>query len=161
MRRSTATPGVVCAVRTADCLPVFFADRNAKAVGVAHAGWRGLASGVLEATLDALGRFGARSVDVATWLGPAIGPAAFEVGDEVRAAFVARDAAAAGAFTPGAPGKWYADLYALARRRLAARGVTAIGGGGYCTRTDEARFFSYRRAHDAGRMAALIWIALD
>jgi YfiH family protein len=154
----TATRDVVCTVRTADCLPVLFADRNARAVGVAHAGWRGLAAGVLESTLAALQALGVAPGDIVAWLGPAIGQDAFEVGDEVRRAFVAHDPVAAAAFRAGAPGKWHADLYALARQRLAARGVHDVSGGGLCTRSDDARFFSYRRTHEAGRMAALIWL---
>jgi YfiH family protein len=155
----TATRGVVCTVRTADCLPVLFADRNAGAVGVAHAGWRGLAAGVLESTVAALQALGVAPGNIVAWLGPAIGQDAFEVGDEVRRAFVTHDPVARSAFRAGAPGKWHADLYALARQRLAARGVKDVSGGGLCTRSDDARFFSYRRTHEAGRMAALIWLA--
>jgi YfiH family protein len=151
----TAVPGIVCAIRTADCLPVIVADTAGACVGVAHAGWRGLAAGVLETTVTAVRALGA-TAQVA-WLGPAIGPAAFEVGSEVRAAFVAHDPRAATAFVAGAPDKWFADLYALARMRLHDAGVAAVRGGGYCTRTD-ARFFSYRRDRDAGRMAALAWL---
>lgn len=147
-------PGVVCAVMTADCLPVLLARRDGQAVGAAHAGWRGLQAGVLEATVAQLG--GGR--DLLAWLGPAIGPTAFEVGDEVRAAFVADAAEASAAFRPGAaPGKWWADIYLLARQRLQAVGVTAIHGGEHCTVSDPARFFSYRRDGRTGRMVALIW----
>lgn len=152
----TSSTGIVCAVRVADCLPVLLADVDVRCVGIAHAGWRGLAAGVVEATIDAMRALG--SVQQMAWLGPAIGPAAFEVGPEVRDAFAARDAAALGCFAPGAAGKWHADLYALARLRLRARGVHAIHGGGYCTRNDPTRFFSYRRERDTGRMAALIWL---
>lgn len=152
----TTAPGVVCAIRMADCLPVLLADTQGACVGVAHAGWRGLAAGVVEATVAALRGLGsARQV---AWLGPAIGPAAFEVGPEVRAAFVAHDARAAAAFVAGAPGKWLADLYTLAGMRLRDAGVETISGGEYCTRTDAARFFSYRRERDTGRMAALVWL---
>ena len=157
----TREPGVVCAVLTADCLPVLFADRHARAVGVAHAGWRGLASGVLERTVVALGAVGARHEDLLAWLGPAIGPAAFEVGADVLDAFVARDPQAAAHFTRGAEGKWLADLYALARQRLAGCGIQVVGGGGFCTKNDAARFFSWRRDRGEGRMAALVWLAPD
>lgn len=154
----TRERGVVCAVQVADCLPVLFADRGGRAVGVAHAGWRGLAAGVVERTVDALARLDVPAGDVVAWLGPAIGQAAFEVGPEVRAAFVEADARAAARFAPGAPGKWHADLCGLARERLAACGVGAVSGGGYCTKTDVARFFSWRRDRACGRMAALVWL---
>ncbi len=148
-------PGVVCAVMTADCLPVLFCDRAGSVVAAAHAGWRGLAAGVLEATIAALG---VPAGELLAWLGPAIGPAAFEVGDEVRAAFVAADPAAAAAFAPHAPGKWLADLPQLARRRLQAAGVGWIGGGEICTWADPASYFSYRRDGITGRMATLVWL---
>lgn len=149
-------PGLVCAVLTADCLPVLFCDAAGSVVAAAHAGWRGLAAGVLEETLAAMSR---PPGEVLAWLGPAIGPAAFEVGEEVRAAFGApADAEAARAFVPAAlPGKWLGDLYALARLRLARAGVVQVFGGDHCTWTDEERFFSYRREHRTGRMASLIW----
>lgn len=150
-------PGTVCAVLTADCLPVLLCDREGSVVGAAHAGWRGLCEGVLEAVVGAMGVEPERLL---AWLGPAIGPAAFEVGDEVRAAFIARDPAAAGAFRPGATaGKWLADLYALARQRLAGCGVADVYGGGLCTVSDAGRFFSYRRDGATGRFASLVWIA--
>ncbi|MEW6764182.1 MAG: peptidoglycan editing factor PgeF [Pseudomonadota bacterium] len=152
----TDRPGVVLAVLTADCLPVLFASRDGREIGVAHAGWRGLEAGVLEATL---GRFTAPPAEIIAWLGPAIGPAAFEVGDEVRAAFVARHAEAAEAFAPTRTGHWLADLYRLARQRLAARGVGEVYGGPRCTFSDAARFYSYRRDGVTGRMATLIWRA--
>jgi hypothetical protein len=153
----TDRPGVVCAVLTADCLPVVFADRAGRCVAVAHAGWRGLAAGVLEATL---GQLPVPPAELLAWLGPAIGPAAFEVGAEVRAAFLAHDAAAAHAFVRGRDGAhWFADLYTLARQRLAAAGVHAVFGGGCCTYTDSRRFFSYRRDGVTGRMATLAWLA--
>jgi len=149
------TPGEACAVLTADCLPVLFCDRAASRVAVAHAGWRGLAGGVLETTLEALA---IRAEDVLVWLGPAIGPAAFEVGGEVREAFVARHPAAAAAFVPSRnEGRFMADLYQLARIRLAAVGVEAVYGGGLCTFSDP-RFYSYRRASRTGRFASLIWL---
>jgi YfiH family protein len=154
----TRERAVVCAVQIADCLPVLFADRRGSAVGVAHAGWRGLAAGVLEATVASLDALGASIPDLCAWLGPAIGPAAFEVGDEVRAAFVARDSALASCFVATGGGKWLADLYAAARIRLAAAGVKSVGGGDYCTKTDVDRFFSYRRERASGRMAALVWL---
>ena len=155
----TRERGVVCAVRTADCLPVLFADRAGTVVGAAHAGWRGLAAGVLEATVAALAALGAAPRDLVVWFGPAIGPAAFEVGADVRDAFVASDAGALRCFAPAGEGKWLADLYALARRRLAAAGVHDVFGGGFCTVADAARFYSHRRARDAARMATLVWLA--
>jgi polyphenol oxidase len=155
----TTVPGQVLAVLTADCLPVLLADCHGRAVGIAHAGWRGLAAGVLEATVAAMRtRTDADSVLVA-WLGPAIGPSAFEVGDEVRAAFCGGDPGAAEAFRPGPdPGKWFCDLYRLARRRLASVGVERVGGGGHCTVGDPQRFYSHRRDRRTGRMASLIWL---
>jgi YfiH family protein len=147
----------VCAVLTADCLPVLFAERHGRAVGIANAGWRGLAAGILEATVAALRDLDAPAGDLVAWLGPGIGPDAFEVGGEVRAAFCDRDQGAAACFVPHGERKWLADLYGLARRRLAAAGVAQVSGGGYCTSTDASRFFSYRRDRATGRMAALIW----
>jgi YfiH family protein len=152
----TRTRDVPLAVRIADCLPVFFADRAGTAIGVAHAGWRGLAAGVLERTLAALAR---EPADVVAWIGPGIGADAFEVGDDVHAAFTRGDPGAAAHFQPDRPGKWRADLPALARRRLAARGVPLVLGGAWCTVRDSARFFSYRRDGTTGRMAAVIWLA--
>nr|WP_272890375.1 peptidoglycan editing factor PgeF [Stutzerimonas stutzeri] len=149
------TPGQACAVLTADCLPVLFCDRAATRVAAAHAGWRGLAGGILEATLEALA---IPSGEVLAWLGPAIGPAAFEVGPEVRDAFVAQHPAAVVAFVPSRnDGRFMADLYQLARIRLAAVGVHAVYGGGLCTFSDQ-RFYSYRRASRTGRFATLIWL---
>lgn len=151
----TATPGIACTVMTADCLPVLFCDRNGTRVAAAHAGWRGLAAGVLEATLDALA---VAPEDTLVWLGPAIGPQAFEVGAEVREAFVSQHAQAAQAFGESLnPGRYMADIYELARIRLAARGVAAVYGGGFCTYSDP-RFYSYRRAARTGRFASLIWL---
>ncbi|WP_053143997.1 peptidoglycan editing factor PgeF [Pseudomonas sp. P97.38] len=151
----TATPGIACAAMTADCLPVLFCDRAGTRVAAAHAGWRGLANGVLEATLDSLQ---VPADQVLAWLGPAIGPQAFEVGPEVRDAFIAQLPSAAQAFVPSHNvGKFLADIYALARLRLAARGVTAVYGGGLCTVTDP-RFFSYRRNPRTGRFASLVWL---
>jgi YfiH family protein len=151
----TATPGIACTAMTADCLPVLFCNRAGTRVAAAHAGWRGLASGVLEATLDSLE---VPSNEILAWLGPAIGPQAFEVGPEVRETFMAQLSQAAQAFVPSRnAGKFLADIYALARLRLAARGVTAIYGGGLCTVTDP-RFFSYRRSPRTGRFASLVWI---
>jgi len=157
----TCERDVVCAILTADCLPVLFADRNGAAVGIAHAGWRGLAAGVLEATIAALRDLGVRREDIVAWLGPAIGPARFEVGADVRDAFCADDHGAAACFTQHVSAKWHADLYGLARRRLTRAGVTRVSGGGGCTFTDEARFFSHRRDHRSGRMAAAVWLARD
>lgn len=152
----TDRPGIACTVMTADCLPVLFCDQAGTQVAAAHAGWRGLAGGVLEATLD---RLDVPPAQVLVWLGPAIGPQAFEVGLEVRDAFTAVHPEAAQAFVDGErPGKLMADIYALARIRLAARGVTAVYGGGLCTVSDE-RFFSYRRTPQGGRFASLVWLA--
>lgn len=151
-------PGTVCVVLTADCLPVLFCDRAATRVGAAHAGWRGLLDGVLEQTVAALG---SDPVELLAWLGPAIGPAAFEVGDEVRSAFCAGDPGAAAAFRANRPGHWLADLYLLARRRLAAAGVGAVYGGGLCTFSDAQRLYSYRRDGVTGRMASLIWLQAE
>lgn len=152
----TMTPRTVIAVQAADCLPVLFCDRRARVVGAAHAGWRGLAAGVLEATVTALG---VAPAELLAWLGPAIGPEAFEVGAEVRAAFLAHDAAAAGAFrAAAAPDKYFADLFALARQRLQGAGVRAIFGGGLSTHGDARQFYSYRRDGATGRHAALIWL---
>ena len=152
----TIQPGVVCAVQAADCLPVLLCDQAGTVVAAAHAGWRGLAGGVLERTVAALP---VPPGDLLAWLGPAIGPEAFEVGQEVREAFLAADAAAVQAFRPGAlAGKYYADLFALARMRLARAGVHRVCGGGVSTHADPARFYSYRRDGASGRMAALIWI---
>lgn len=151
----TDVPGIACTVMTADCLPALFCNRAGTRVAAAHAGWRGLAGGVLEATLDTLA---VEPRDVLVWLGPAIGPQAFEVGAEVREAFMAVHPQAASAFQPGnQPGKFMADIYTLARIRLAARGVDAVYGGGFCTVTDP-RFFSYRRNPGTGRFASLVWL---
>ncbi|MEF3192889.1 MAG: peptidoglycan editing factor PgeF [Halothiobacillaceae bacterium] len=147
-------PGVVLAVLTADCLPVLLASLDGREIGVAHAGWRGLADGVLEALLDC---FSAPPEKIVAWLGPAIGPTAFEVGDEVRAAFLAHAPGAARAFVPTRSGHWLTNLYLLARQRLAARGIHAVWGGVLCTTSDPARFYSYRRDGVTGRMASLIW----
>lgn len=154
----TARRGVVLAVLTADCLPVLFTNPSGDVVGIAHAGWRGLVGGVLEATVEAMTRLSEDHRWIA-WLGPAIGPACFEVGDEVREAFVASAPEAAGGFAAaGSPGKWLGNLDALARLRLAALGAT-VWGGGECTVTDPRRYWSYRRDRVTGRMASVIWIA--
>lgn len=156
----TDRPGLVLSVLTADCLPVMFADDRGRAVGVAHAGWRGLSADVLERTVEAMRALLPSGAVLQAWMGPAIGQSAFEVGDEVLEAFVSPDSGAREGFAPGVrPGKWQADLYLLARRRLAAVGVARIDGGGFCTFTDSGRFWSYRRRADSGRMASLIWIA--
>lgn len=146
-------PGVVCAVLTADCLPLLLCDAAAERVAAVHAGWRGLLEGVIENSVQAMG-----GQEVMAWLGPAIGPAAFEVGEEVRAAFVGRDSAAAEAFIPAGGDKWLADIYQLARQRLAASGVTRVYGGDLCTFSDSERFYSYRRDGQTGRIASLIWL---
>jgi len=169
-------PGVACTIMVADCLPVLFTDAQGSAVAAAHAGWRGLAGGVLEQTYErfrAAGRtstaqtaiksIASMSPGLMAWLGPCIGPDAFEVGDEVRAAFVAHDAAAHSMFRAHAPGKWLADLQGLARQRLAALGVTQVhgndGGRAWCTVSQPSRFFSHRRDRVSGRFAACIWLA--
>jgi YfiH family protein len=149
-------PGQVCVVATADCLPVVIADERGGRVGVAHAGWRGLAGGVVEAMLDALG--GERGSLVA-WLGPAICADAFEVGAEVREAFVARDRDYAAGFSANARGRYQGDLYALATLTLQRCGVARIHGGGLCTHANERDFFSHRRDGQTGRMATLAWLA--
>jgi hypothetical protein len=152
----TATPGVASTVMTADCLPVLFCDRGATRVAAAHAGWRGLAAGVLEETVRTLALPGDQLL---AWLGPAIGPQAFEVGAEVREVFLASHAQSAAAFAPStSPGRYMADIYQLARIRLAACGVLAVYGGGGCTFND-SRFYSYRRAPHTGRFASLVWLA--
>jgi YfiH family protein len=151
----TSDSGVVCAVMTADCLPVLFCDRAGTVVAAAHAGWRGLAARVLEETMA---RMAVPASELLAWLGPAIGPSAFEVGDEVRAVFVAHDAQAAQAFVAHRPGKWLADIYLLARQRLTAAGVSSISGGDRCTFSESTDFFSYRRDGVTGRMASLIWL---
>lgn len=152
----TTDPGVVLAILTADCLPVLLCADDGREVAAAHAGWRGLCHGVLEATIAAMATPPSRLL---AWLGPAAGPQAYEVGDEVRDAFLAHDAAAHAGFVPTRPGHWLCDLYALARQRLADAGVTRVHGGGLCTITDPARFFSHRRDRRTGRLASLIWLA--
>jgi polyphenol oxidase len=149
-------PGRVCAVMTADCLPVVLADRGGTRVAAAHAGWRGLVNGVLEATVATLG---GRASDLHAWLGPAIGPEAFEVGAEVREAFVARLPGSEDCFVPNDRGRYLADLYRLARRVLEAAGVGEVHGGLWCTHRDSDRFFSFRRDGVTGRMATLAWLA--
>ena len=140
----------------ADCMPVLLAHDAGEVVGIAHAGWRGLAAGVIEATIDAMGVPADR---ILAWLGPAIGPAAYEIGEEVRTAFLERDEGAGIAFSPTRAGHWRLDLYAVAKQRLAARGAARIYGGGLCTYFDPERFFSYRRDGASERMAAAIWLA--
>lgn len=149
-----ADANTVCAVLTADCLPVLFCDRAGSWVAAAHAGWRGLCAGVLEQTLAHFS--GARS-ELLVWLGPAIGPRAFEVGPEVRAAFVRHDPESVDAFQAGQADRWFADLYRLARLRLQKAGVSAIFGGGLCAYSEPQRFYSYRRDRETGRQASLIW----
>lgn len=156
----TRRPATICAVLTADCLPVLFCDRGGSVVAAAHAGWRGLADGVLEATVATMG---VAPGEILAWMGAAIGPRAFEVGDEVRQVFVRQQAEAASAFTPQPSSgestqKWLADIYQLARLRLTHAGVTSIYGGGRCTYAEPGEFFSYRRDGVTGRMAALIWL---
>lgn len=151
----TATPGIACTVMTADCLPALFCDRAGTRVAAAHAGWRGLAAGVLEAAAQSLN---VEPQDILVWLGPAIGPKAFEVGGEVREVFIKDLPDAAAAFVRSInEGRYMADIYELARLRLARCGITAVYGGGFCTVTDP-RFFSYRRSPRTGRFASLVWI---
>jgi purine-nucleoside/S-methyl-5'-thioadenosine phosphorylase / adenosine deaminase len=150
----TARPGVVCALLTADCLPVLLCDLDGTRVGVAHAGWRGLLRGVLPAAVGALA---VRPERIRAWLGPAISQAAYEVGADVRDAFLARAPEAAAHFAPNERGRWQADLYGLARASLAGAGVEAVTGGGFCTFNEPRRFFSHRREAPCGRIATLIW----
>lgn len=152
----TRRRGTVCAVMTADCLPLLLCDTAGSVVGIAHAGWRGLAAGVIEATVRAMGNGGG---GLLAYLGPAIGPASFEVGAEVRAAFLAHDARASAAFVPAGTDKFRADIYQLARQRLADAGVGAVFGGVADTCAEAQRFFSFRRDRASGRMASLIWLA--
>jgi YfiH family protein len=150
----THHPGRVLAILTADCLPVFLAADDGTAIGIAHAGWRGLVAGVIEATIAQLG---VAPASLVAWLGPAIGAKSYEVGDEVRAACVDVDESDMDAFEPTRPGHWRCDLYALARARLARAGVRRVAGGGFDTFSDE-RFYSYRRERETGRFASLVWI---
>lgn len=147
------SPGDVCAVRTADCVPVLFCAIDGSAIAAAHAGWRGLAAGVIENTVSAMG---SASGELLAWLGPAISQANFEVGEEVRDAFLRHDASAGACFEPNERGRWQADIYALTRQRLVAAGVAAIYGGGWCTYAEEERFFSFRRARETGRMVSFV-----
>ncbi len=147
-------PGTVCAIMIADCLPVLFTDRAGTLVAAAHGGWRGLLRGIIENTVREIGT---APDGLLAYLGPGIGPQAFEVGIDVRTAFLEQDARAESAFAPYRPGKWLADIYVLAHQALARAGVTRIYGGGFCTVSDSCRFFSYRRDRTTGRMAALIW----
>jgi YfiH family protein len=146
--------GTVCAVLTADCLPVIFATEDGGEIAVAHAGWRGLCNGILEATVAS---FSARPAMLVAWLGPAISQAAFEVGGEVRDAFVQQDANAASCFVENSAGRWQADLYGLARQRLSGTGVVRVFGGKFCTYGESARFFSYRRDGQCGRIASFVF----
>lgn len=154
----TTQNGVVCAIMTADCLPVLFADAGGRVVGAAHAGWRGLAGGILENTVARMREAGAENLHA--WLGPAIGPAQFEVGEDVLQAFIAKDASAYDVFKPidGRPGKYLADIYRLARQALAKVGVMNVSGGNFCTVSNPQHFYSFRRDGVTGRMAALIWL---
>jgi YfiH family protein len=151
----TSKPGVVCVVMTADCLPVLICDRTGDTVAAVHGGWRGLAAGVLEAAVMNFERRGFRPADLLCWLGPAIGPAVYEVGADVRDA-LAGDSEALQP-SPSAPDRWMLDLYELARMRLRRSGIRAVYGGGYCTYSDDERFFSHRRDGRCGRQATLIW----
>ena len=152
----TRAPGQPCVVMTADCLPVLLCDRAGTVVAAVHGGWRGLAGGAIAAAVAAMN---APPTELLAWLGPAIGPDAFEVGEEVRAAFLRLDAGNVGCFRPSPAGRWLADIENLARRQLRRLGVRAIYGGGCCTFSEPERFFSYRRENRTGRMATLIWLA--
>jgi len=152
---TTRRMNTVCAIKVADCMPVLLADEAGSVVGAAHAGWRGLSSGVIEATIGEMRIPGKRML---AWLGPAIGPRVYEVGDEVRSAFLQQDRKAATAFSANRPGHWLLDLYAVARQRLRSQGVERIFGGGFCTYSDAQRFYSYRRDGPTGRMAAFLWL---
>ena len=152
----TSTPGVVLAILTADCLPVVFANAAGTQIGAAHAGWRGLAHGVLENTVLAMD---APACELMAWLGPAAGPQAYEVGREVFDAFVSQHAGAARAFVATRPGHWHVDLYQLAHQRLAALGIGRIHGGGLCTISEPQRFYSHRRDARTGRMATVVWMS--
>jgi len=150
-------PDTVCAILTADCLPVLFCDRNGNRVAAAHAGWRGLQAGILENTLDSFVRVGIHANDVLVWLGPAIGAENYEIDSPVREAVLDGDVGLAAAFTPTRPGHWNFDIYNAARHILASQGVMEISGGGFCTYSDP-RLFSYRRQPLCGRQASLVWI---
>lgn len=154
----TGATNTVCVVMTADCLPLLICDRSGSKIAAVHAGWRGLQAGVIEAAVTQMKM---QPADLMVWLGPAIGPQAFEVGAEVREAFIQTDAAASKAFVQTSEHKWLADIYLLARQRLQAMGIFTIHGGDLCTYTDRQRFFSYRRDGVTGRMASMIWLADD
>jgi hypothetical protein len=147
----------VCAIMVADCLPILLSNRSGSVVAAAHAGWRGLAEGVIENTVGAMTTRGPDIKEILAYIGPGIGPAAFEVGDDVYDAYTSRDPGAVAAFKAHAPGKWLADLPMLARRALARCGVTQVYGGDLCTWSDPDRFYSYRRDRTTGRMGAFIW----
>lgn len=153
---TTRVANRVCVIKAADCMPVLLTDEAGSVVGAAHAGWRGLSAGVIENTIGAMGVPGEKLM---AWLGPAIGPRVYEVGDEVRAAFLKRDDAAVVAFSPTRPGHWLLDLYAVARQRLQSRGVERVFGGDFCTFSEPERFYSYRRDGATARMAACIWLS--
>lgn len=148
-------PGPACVVQTADCLPVLFCDKQGTSVAAAHAGWKGMADGILEATVD---RLKLKPGNLLVWLGPAIGPDAYEIDRPVYEAFIKRDPKAEQAFGPSRPGHWYMNLYTLARQKLIACGIDIIYGGGFCTYTHPELFYSYRRNPVTGRMASLIWL---
>jgi YfiH family protein len=158
LRRADAAvahiPDRICAIQVADCMPVLFATHDGLRIGAAHAGWRGLAGGVLEGTVAAMHCMPGRLI---AWLGPCIGPENFEVGDDVREAFISRDSQVQDAFERNARGRWQCDLYAIARRKLSRLGIADVRGGGWCTFSEPVRFFSYRRDGQCGRMAAFIW----
>jgi hypothetical protein len=152
----TSNPAVVCAVLTADCLPLLLCDRQGTRVAALHCGWRGLCQGIIESGLDAMRR---PPAEILAWLGPAIGPSAYEVGEEVHAAFMAHEADLVEVFTPAKQWHWRLDLYRAARILLEKQGVAAIYGGEHCTYSEARLFYSHRRSGTTGRMASLIWIA--
>ena len=151
----TTEPGVVCAVLTADCLPIVFSDENGHCVGIAHAGWRGLLKGIIQRTIEAMSL---HTRPAYAWLGPAIGPQAFEVGEDVYKSYTQQNAVFEQVFTASGPGKWKLDIYRAAKIVLAAADILNVYGGDYCTYTDDELFFSYRRSQRTGRMATLVWI---
>ena len=151
----TTEPGVVCAVLTADCLPIVFSDKSGSCIGIAHAGWRGLLQGIIQRTVEAMST---HSRPTCAWLGPAIGPRVFEVGDDVYMPYTRQNSSFKQAFTTFGPGRWKLDIYQAAKIVLAAADIFEVYGGDYCTFTDDELFYSYRRSHRTGRMATLVWV---
>ncbi|MDP6437274.1 MAG: peptidoglycan editing factor PgeF [Gammaproteobacteria bacterium] len=154
----TDNPGIVCAVMTADCLPVLFCTRDGSRIAAAHAGWRGLCEGIIEATVNSLLTEGTKADDLLVWLGPAIAPDAYEVDSKVYHALIKHAPECERSFSPSRPGRWKLDLYKVASGILATFGITDITGGEYCTFSDQ-RFFSHRRLAPTGRQASIIWLS--